>query len=292
MKLGLKRLRFTAQGVLVAIAICGTSHAQVQSAPNPDSSSRASTIGGPSGGLAQTSWRHVDCLTPADHDQADLCEQRRQAQAAEDAVWWSRVQAIVATLGSIFLVWNLVYMRRSAEIGARANELNKQAFVTNQRAWLTTELTAQDDFLWRPSNLGGTVVVKISNIGKTPALEAHTNIRMVLSSDNVRDELKALCKESKRVTEFGRPVLPGESYNRRWYPHVDGPVIAATLAPRQSTVMPIVIGCVTYQILPDKTLHQTAFAYWVIPKSGGFELNKPVLRGDLMVEIHTGGFAD
>lgn len=244
--------------------------------------------------LINVNWNRPKCGEAQSHDEADLCEQRRMAKAAEDAVYWSRIQAVVAVIGTVFLVLNLLYMHRTTEIGLAANDLNRQAFIANQRAWLTTRLSMEEDFTFaRDGGGGGLVSVKITNVGQTPALEAHTNIRTILESADVRKELRALCDESKRVTEWGRPVLPGESYDRRWFAGIDATEIAGVVRRGQKDVMPIVIGCVTYQILPEKSLHQTAFAYWLSRRgSGGIALNKDVASADIELTVHTGGFAN
>jgi hypothetical protein len=55
-----------------------------------------------------------DCNDPKDREDADLCEQRRMAQAAENSLFLSTIQIFLGIAGSGLLLWTLFYNRIAA----------------------------------------------------------------------------------------------------------------------------------------------------------------------------------
>src|SRR5215204_90604 len=58
----------------------------------------AQTPSVPLGGedIVKPDWNKPKCEGPQNHDEADLCQQVRMAAAAEDSVFWARLQFIIA----------------------------------------------------------------------------------------------------------------------------------------------------------------------------------------------------
>jgi hypothetical protein len=65
-------------------------------------------------------WYRPDCNQPKDREDADLCEQRRMAQAAEDSLFLSTIQIFLGIAGSGLLLWTLFYNRIAAKAAADA----------------------------------------------------------------------------------------------------------------------------------------------------------------------------
>jgi hypothetical protein len=93
----------------------------------------------------------------------------------------------------------------------------------------------------------------------------------------------------------GRLAAPNETYPRPW-------ALSATTEEmyeygKRGGLFPIVIGCVTYEILQDDLIHQTAFAYSLALKDGNvFGGGIRIDDGDLppskiLVLVAPGGFA-
>src|SRR4051812_42953896 len=56
----------------------------------------------------------VNCERPKDHNEADLCELRRQAKAAEDSVWWTRTGFYAVVVSLLFTGWAAFAAARAA----------------------------------------------------------------------------------------------------------------------------------------------------------------------------------
>jgi hypothetical protein len=264
-------------------------------------------------------WDKLKCGEAKSHDEADLCEQRRMAKAAEDAVLLNKIQIVVGVVGFAFVIWNLWYVRKAtlaaivaaqisdksalatikaAQASVDANNLQRQTFIADQRAWLTAVLHVSGDFFCGVGGASANVSVEITNVGKTPALEAVTSIEMIVGTkvdaSDIRQIVREFCDRNRMVSRWGRLVLPGEAYLRPWSPGVDGADVQAELKTRRdNSIFPIVIGCVTYQILPEKTLHQTAFAYMIGIGEGGIGASLGRIPGNVLkLHVHPGGFAD
>src|SRR5262245_44613735 len=72
----------------------------------------------------------VNCSRPHDHEAADLCEQRRMAKAAEDAVWWARFQTILGTFGFVAVLVSLFFTGWAAIAASRAARSARDAVHT------------------------------------------------------------------------------------------------------------------------------------------------------------------
>lgn len=83
-----------------------------------------------------------DCREPKDHPQADLCVQRRVAEAAENTLGLTQVQTVVGTIGLVLVLLSLSYSRtaaRAAVIAAEAAKISAEA-TGRQAAGVETSL--------------------------------------------------------------------------------------------------------------------------------------------------------
>jgi hypothetical protein len=147
--------------------------------------------------------------------------------------------------------------------GEKQVKITRETLVGDQRAWIVTSLEFARDGL---ETIGGEIQInvrlKVMNAGRTPAIRAHTTMGLVTDIRKVQAEVKKLADSDKKPNhDSGLIVAPGDFYYRPWVPSV-----AADPSARHVTV--IVIGSVTYEILQDQELHQTAFAYLVGRKDG------------------------
>jgi hypothetical protein len=91
----------------------------------------------------QTDWNKVECAKPKSHDEADLCEQRRMAKSAENALVLTVWQFGLGAVGALLVLWTL-YFTRVAAVAAKdaANaaikqvELSRQALMETERAFV------------------------------------------------------------------------------------------------------------------------------------------------------------
>ena len=132
----------------------------------------------------------ADCENPKDHDAADLCEQQRMAKAAEEAVWWARLQTWLGGFGFAAVVLTLIFSGIAAISSSRQVRLSRHALVDTDRAFVFPKQTiwkavrtAKSDKIesWR-------IAVEWENLGNTPTryLRWHVNYSIrddVLSED-------------------------------------------------------------------------------------------------------------
>jgi len=136
------------------------------------------------GKTIEPNWGEPNCKSVQNHDEADLCQQLRMAKAAEDTYYWTKWAAIVGSIGTAFLIWNLIEARRSgsaAVVSAKAAvaaatetkrqaDLSEQSFARLERPYVYIFGVHQIE-VDRGSHFGSQPQVKytVANFGKTPA---------------------------------------------------------------------------------------------------------------------------
>lgn len=83
--------------------------------------------------IAEPDYYKANCEKPKDHDAADLCEQRRMAKAAEDAVWWARFQTWLGGIGFIAILGTLIFTGIAAFAASRSARIAEQALSVLER---------------------------------------------------------------------------------------------------------------------------------------------------------------
>ena len=225
-------------------------------------------------------------------------------------VSWNKWQAIIAAI-TTFLLGLTFWITRSAVIEARnttraavdaaraAEEqvrLSREALIAEERAWIFVEIAIESGFAISETEISIKVAVDVRNIGKTPALEVYTTLRLVPATQYGQDQIKALYAEvrGKKDHHPRGVLLAGEAYKRDWEVSLSkadlGVVAGAT-----GLASPALIGCVTYQLWPEKSVHQTGFFYDLFEdtEKGGVYLD----RGSgpapsVLYAVRPGGFAD
>jgi hypothetical protein len=129
-----------------------------------------------------------ECNRPADKDEAEFCEQRRSADAAQQQVIWAREQAIwterqsyIGAFGLLGVVVSLILSAWAAIAASRAAIAADKAVAVaadtarrQLRAYINVESVTLDQFeIGKPV----TVVVSAPNNGQTPA----TKVKMLVS---------------------------------------------------------------------------------------------------------------
>ena len=187
--------------------------------------------------------------------------------------------------------------RDAIQTARDANEISRSAIIAEQRAWVSVgDLKITNDILFRAHGADIFVSVMIKNIGKTPALSVHTAMEMIFDYDKESDAVKKLSEETKAVdtVHHTRTLLPGDSYRRKWGFHIDWP------PGKIGRVFPVIIGCTTYQISPDNSVHQTAFVFHLFECPAGepsefvdcINPEKPLTKESVGWDGRSGGFAD
>jgi len=222
---------------------------------------------------------------------SDLCAQWKAADAASEGATWTARTFWLSLLGTLFGAGTLVaafmaarYAKHAAQEARRSADIAKDALIASERAWITVGLHADSPIaIERAGTCSLSVSLKVTNIGRTPALNAHTSMTMIPSKVDHRADVKAYADEHRVSNDtWSRTVLPGESYDRGW---------GLGLDEVEGVLYGVVIGCVTYETLPDRALHQTAFCYYVGGRDHAF-LNRDIPKEEVTFTVATGGFAD
>jgi len=184
-------------GLILALAVGGHGYAgsgQQQGAADKGASDR---------GQAQAAKPpaapiyHANCHAPANREDANYCEQRKAAEAAQDQAVWAFVQTIIGGLGVFFVVLTLLYTARAANAAKNAAE----AIPVLERAYVYSIIEAENiadaiEVAKQPPNRSDgygnlvflttadafpVVKLKFQNFGKTPARlingEVHLSLR-------------------------------------------------------------------------------------------------------------------
>jgi hypothetical protein len=226
---------------------------------------------------------HVGVATEyAKYSQQQHAEQRAKSKRTEEnqlyAFWrWTTGEPVtfytfvlaiftgvlgISTVGLWFVTWRSGIRQSRDMEGAiaaarAANEISREAIIADQRAWVTVgDMQFENGLIFKKNGADLALSVKVANVGKTPALDVHTQMEMLYDYGQAPDAIKKLSENCKLgvVVHWTRALLPGDSYRRKW-----GFTIQAQ--PTDNIIFPVIIGCTTYRIVPDKSLHQTAFVF-------------------------------
>lgn len=109
-------------------------------------------------------------------DYSDLRAQWQAADAAQGQQTLALVQTIIAAvatviagIGTALLVSTFRETKRTADAAISANEINKSAYIVDQRPWVSIRLTLTGDLFFIDNGVAGAARIVITNLGKTPA---------------------------------------------------------------------------------------------------------------------------
>jgi hypothetical protein len=153
----------------------------------------------------EPNWSKPSCDKPQNHDEADLCQQIRMSEAAEQSVGLNKIQAAVALVGALFVIVTIYYARKAAiaardaavhtEAGAKAaNESASYGREANQLARDHAELQLRanlliDSVTLAPGKTPLTAHVTIKNYGQTPAYDVRAWIGIGIHDFPLRNPL-------------------------------------------------------------------------------------------------------
>lgn len=203
--------------------LAGEGRAQSDPAPQPAQSQQQQGAPAPTAQqqVPDPGYYTASCERPKNHDEADLCEQQRQAQAAEDSVQWLAFQtklgiggfgAVVLSL--IFTGWAAVAAGRAAKAAEAGVAVASESARRQLRAYIAVE-----------NGEGGIVragqkiclPLTLRNHGQTPALRTAMVARILVRGLPFRLE--------QEVGELGERVLPHERPAAVIHPRTDARVI-------------------------------------------------------------------
>lgn len=161
------------------------------------------------------------------------------------------------------LGFSTVLLWRASEHQA---ELTQAALIGDQRAWIMVSLNIES-FRFGPivdgaADAEAELIFRIQNVGRTPAINATFNFELIGNFSTPATPIREFAETHNTCDEFdGRLISPGEDYTVERTAGAPGSELYQY--GRRGLVAPLIVGCVTYQILQDGRIHQTAFAYGV-----------------------------
>jgi hypothetical protein len=235
-------------------------------------------------------------------DYSDLRAQWRAADAAQGQQSLALAQtviAIVATviagLGTFFVVSTLKEARRSADAAVTAakaandaNELNRQAFLADQRPWIAEDAAVGAPVRWSTNGCTITLGFSLENTGRTPAM--HVRVRMkifsMLRQDIIKEQMALSDSAKNDNPSYGLIIFPGRTRNQLYSLTInikqiqEANKIWAEEQPEEEFICPHIIGCVQYYTLSGVE-HQTGFFYNLVKSDGSMIMRRD---GDLSPE--------
>lgn len=207
----------------------------------------------------------------------------------------------IGTLASSgFAGWAAFAASKAATATAIQADASRTQLISEQRAWISFDFFIRSGIEFHENGADIAVSVINRNIGKTPALEVHTQISPIVYSSGPNEEfvtskfqkMANACR--KEEPNYGKLLLPGSSYEREWSITFPNDELC------KYKYLPLfIMVCVTYKILHDKELHQTAILYGLIlPLNETFDRVK-LQNANITIPINNigasewpGGFAD
>jgi hypothetical protein len=147
--------------------------------------------------------------------------------------------------------------------GEKQLKLAREALVADQRAWLiVTSFEIESIKIGEIVNgaAGATVeaTIKISNVGRTPALKADMQVKLIgnYGVDFATVQEFAI-KSSKRALIAGRLIGAGETIEQEIYAYAPGEELYQY--GMRGKIRPLIVGCINYQILQARLGRQRSF---------------------------------
>lgn len=191
------------------------------------------------------------CEPGQDDRNSDLCAQWKAADAATEAAFWARWSFVLGIFGMLGLFATLHYTRkavnlavdtakdadkaielaeRSAEASAKAAEASvasvnqarrsADAAVQGQRPWITLSSQVADDLRLHTQQPSITILARMENRGKTPALSAFFVGKAWVHTGNdglnIWPHRQALIESFRDGHPMGNVIFPGDDFGQRY----------------------------------------------------------------------------
>jgi hypothetical protein len=174
---------------------------------------------------------------------------------------------------------------RNAQLQAEAsqasvNAIQKQTIIARQqleastRPWIAVDFAIDGALTFDTSGARVRFAMQIDNLGHSPALNLDILPKVINDAGPRSDQMQRECAKDmlpKYVTKmnlssFGDTVFPGRPAPKRFALTIPRSDLNKTFVGfPQEAVLPRIIGCVNYTILPSGEYHHTFFSYMLLP---------------------------
>jgi hypothetical protein len=124
-------------------------------------------------------WRNPNCQNPNNHDEADLCEQRKMSESSAETVYWNKLQVALSALGFAALLYTIYLTYRATRAAFESNEIARETAQQELRAYISFRPHALIDLAPKRKPMAKFFIV---NNGQTPA----KNMRYIAGMERLR----------------------------------------------------------------------------------------------------------
>ena len=200
-----------------------------------------------------------DCDHPDSREEADLCAQRRMADAAEDTIKWIRSSVewaesqFYATIGEIAaLVVTILVAALAVGAAFKANRIARESAERQLRAYVTVEAIQT-----HPGNDPMSYQLEWKNTGQTPAIDVSTYTNWESRTDALPDNFPY----PKGSTNDAAALGPGQHVHA-WPIFIPGETIERV---RRGILRLYVWGAAEYNdVFKDTSRRRTEFCYEIV----------------------------
>jgi len=175
----------------------------------------------------------------------------------------------------------------AANAAVESNKISRELFVAEQRPWVNVQVEARGDLLVYSTGAHVDITIKMSNIGRSPALKVYIDAIIYCGNNivSLEDAFYGFCAahiipRSKIALQFGRSVFPNQEIERKTQARCTAKHIR--MANTGGIIVPFIFVCAHYFYEGSDTSHRTAY---VIDITGGGRAALPVSAPEEVEEL-------
>lgn len=228
------------------------------------------------------------CPDPQSREDADLCEQRRMADAtvktvalADSQYRWNVAQAVGTIVAALAAALAAVFAGMAAKQAGRSTDVARETLIASERAWVkririyfSSSLDFREDGL-----VFSSIAFEFTNVGNAPALHVQMAAWLLPITNGGPPERRAkeLFEERRNhPVSGGFTLFPGDSYPRNRDIQTNELVVltpeeAVAAADNAGRLSLYLAACISYAFSADPAkYHQTSCLFQVEPTTGIF----------------------
>lgn len=210
----------------------------------------------------------------------DLVAQETSAAAAEGMLVVAWGQLLLGTLGAVALFAALIQQTRATRAAIEANRINREAYIAEQRPWITIKPVAGGELAVDENGAVGFVHVILKNIGKSPAESVYLVCRTIPMETKISHNTMKRLHDEMQTPEIGynfATLLPGETNVIFNMVSTLGQNLSKyKLAPNEPLLAIMYVVAVTYRSRVKSTQHATIRTYIVQSTKGEIGIDIPI----------------
>lgn len=205
---------------------------------------------------------------------AELCQQVRMAEAAEDAAdtaWWQFIAGLVGLAGlGLTVVFTAIAARAARDAAKHADRganIANQTLLATQRPWVSCNVGIASSLVFKEREGRVTLQFMMKNFGSSPAINVRVEYTIVTNPAETWDVLKEITEKARtrRIYRMlGHKIFPGDTFIQNISApierqKIDSALAAFGVAEVKVLFAPAIVGCVVYNSTFNNDNHTTEF---------------------------------